>query len=163
MADAHHHRASSGLKQKNKSHKSSSKRATKRAAGAGRVERLGPGKKAGNAAGAKEKRLQRAKQLRQSKRDELAADRRGLHRGGDAPLNVAVVPLGAACDGAAAGVHPWGWGVNNRSAPAAMARRARRRRRPGPRGAPTAVRRRRRWRRRLSWRGRRWAPRLVAT
>jgi len=101
MADAHHHRASSGLKQKNKSHKSSSKRATKRAAGAGRVERLGPGKKAGNAAGAKEKRLQRAKQLRQSKRDELAADRRGLHRGGDAPLNVAVVPLGAACDGAA--------------------------------------------------------------
>ncbi|KAH8048062.1 U3 snoRNA binding protein [Aureococcus anophagefferens] len=53
MADAHHHRASSGLKQKNKSHKSSSKRATKRAAGAGRVERLGPGKKAGNAAGAR--------------------------------------------------------------------------------------------------------------
>ena len=36
----HHHRASSGLKQKNKSHKTTkSNRAQKRASGAGRVER----------------------------------------------------------------------------------------------------------------------------
>ena len=43
----HHHRASSGLKQKNKSHKTTkSNRAQKRASGAGRVERAGPGRRA---------------------------------------------------------------------------------------------------------------------
>ena len=100
MADAHHHRASTGLKQKHKSHKGSqSHRGAKRAKGAGRVERVGPGKKAGNPAGAKEKRQQRAKQLRQAKRDEVTKANRSVHRGGDAPVVVAVVPLCSDCDG----------------------------------------------------------------
>ena len=85
----HHHRASSGLKQKNKSHKTTkSNRAQKRASGAGRVERAGPGRRAGAAAGAKEQRRRRAQQLKDQRQRSSRKP-----QATDAPLTCAVVPL----------------------------------------------------------------------
>jgi len=89
----HHHRSGSGLKQKNKSHKTAktTKSGQKRSAGAGRVERAGPGKKAGAAAGAKDQRRRRAQQLKDQRKGQTQAKRQTSDT--DAPLSVAVVPL----------------------------------------------------------------------
>lgn len=85
--DHFRHRASTGLKQENKSHKFA--RGQRRIKGAGRIEISNPRKQQDHS---KEKRIQHSKQLRKDKRDGILKVKRGKCAG-TTPRLVAVIPL----------------------------------------------------------------------
>lgn len=102
--DEHRHFSTAGLKQKNKAHKATfgaqSNRGLKRLSGPGRVERNFPSKKQGYIRGAKERRIQRAKQLRRARLDEVTKVNRRLEYVVEPPRVVTLIPLSATCNSA---------------------------------------------------------------